>query len=213
MNKGLTAMKYFIFLLFTLFMLVGCSTTHNQVVDDKTLSGDKNKNWTVRQHKLAALSRWQLQARASVTYRNENWPFDIEWQQKSPAQYTMLIKHPLTKNELAKIVKTSNTVSLISNGRLYQDSSAEQLIEKHLRVKLPVKGMRYWVRGIASPDYQVISVSLDNNGRPLTLQQAGWNILYSKYNSGKRDALPTLIKVSRSIPQPVQVKMRIRQWR
>lgn len=205
-------MKYFIILLFSLFLLGGCSTTHHQV-NEGAMSGDnKKRNWTVRQKKLKALSQWQLKARASVTYRDENWPFGIEWHQQSANQYVMLIKHPLTKNELAKIIKSSNKVSLTSNGRLYQDSSAERLIEKHMGVKFPVKGMTYWVRGIASPDYQVKSVSLDGKGRPVMLQQAGWIIQYSKYNSNKLDALPTLLKVSRAIPQPVQVKMRVRQW-
>lgn len=197
-----------------LFLLSGCSTT-SQIPDAVSGSSSKSKNWKLRQIKLEALRYWELQARASITYRDENWPFGLAWQQKSVNNYIMSIKHPLTKGELAKIVNTGNSVSLSVNntGKVYRDSSAERLIEKHLRLKLPVKGMRYWVLGIASPDHPISSVQLDARGRPIVLKQAGWNIQYAQYNSQKVDALPTSIIVSRTSPQPVRVKMRVRQWK
>ena len=203
-----------LFITLFLFILSGCSTTGHQVPDNVSGSPSKNKNWKLRQSKLAALSQWGLQARASITYRDENWPFGLDWKQQSAYQYTMRIKHPLTKSELAKIVNTGNSVSLSVNntGKVYRDNSAEKLIENHLQLKLPVKGMRYWVLGVASPDHPVSSVQLDSRGRPILLKQAGWTIKYAQYNSQKVDALPSSIMVSRSSPQPVQVKMRVRHW-
>lgn len=207
---------FYIPLFIPLFLLIlsGCSTTSHQVPGSFSGSPSKSKNWKLRQSKLAALSHWGLQARASITYRDENWPFGLDWKQQSASQYTMRIKHPLTKSELAKIVNTGSSVSLSVNntGKTYRDSSAEKLIEKHLRLKLPVKGMRYWVLGIASPDHPVSSVQLDSRGRPILLKQAGWNIQYAQYNGQKVDALPSSIIVSRSSPQPVRVKMRVRHW-
>ncbi len=195
-------------------LLSGCSTL-NQTSDAVSGAPSKSINWKLRQSKLASLSHWGLDARASVTYRDENWPFGLEWRQQSANKYTMRIKHPLTKSELATIVNVGNSVSLSVNntGKVYRDSSAERLIEKQLRLKLPVKGMRYWVLGVASPDHPVSSVQLDARGRPIVLKQAGWNIQYAQYNSQKVDALPTSIIVSRTSPQPVRVKMRVRQWR
>lgn len=207
-------MRILLLIPLVLLLLSGCSTT-SQIPDAVSGSPSKSKNWKLRQSRLTALSHWGLYARASITYRDENWPFGLEWQQQSANQYTMRIKHPLTKSELAKIVNTGNNVSLSVNntGKVYRDSSAERLIEKHMRLKLPVKGMRYWVLGIASPDHPVSSVQLDARGRPIVLKQAGWNIQYAQYNSQKVDALPTSIIVSRTSPQPVRVKMRVRQWK
>ena len=199
----------------TVFFLSGCSTTTHQVPDSVSTASSKTINWKARQSKLAARPYWELHARASITYRDENWPFGLVWQQKSANDYTMNIKHPVTKSELAKIVNTASGVSLsvTNTGKVYRDSSAERLIEKHLRIKLPVQGMRYWVLGIASPDYPVTSVKLDASGRPVLLKQAGWNILYAQYNSHKVDALPASIIVSRRSPEAVRVKMRVRQWK
>lgn len=201
------------FLLF-LFIVSGCSTTSHQIPEGASDSASKNQNWTLRQSKLSALSQWGLQARASLTYRDENWPFDLDWQQQSASQYIMRIKHPLTKSELAKVMNTGNSVSLSVNntGQVYRDSSAEKLIEKHLRLKLPVKGMRYWILGIASPDHPVSAVQLDARGRPISLKQAGWTIRYAQYSDQGINALPSSIIVSRTSPQSVRVKVRVRQW-
>ncbi len=211
-NKKFTVVVYSVFFALGLFSLSGCSTTAHQVSDGVTDKGGQNKSWKARQGKLSKLSAWQLKGRASVAYNNDNWPFGLEWKQLSVSHYNMLIKHPLTRNTLAEIVKSGNIVTLNSNGRVYRDSSAERLIEKNLRVKLPVKGMSHWVRGIASPHYPLTAVKLDSKGRPALLQQAGWNIHYLSYQNNQFDALPTLIKVVRTSPQPVQIKMRIQHW-
>ncbi len=200
-------------ILLGLVLLSGCSTTSRQVPASAVDSGSQNKSWNARQAKLAALKTWQLTGRASVAYRGDNWPFGLEWRQASDSQYNMQIKHPLTQTTLATVDKAGGIVTLKSQGRVYRDSSAEKLIENNLRVKLPVKGMQHWVRGVASPHYPLTSVKLDRYGRPSLLQQAGWNIAYSSYQNNGFDALPSLIKVSRASPQPVQIKMRIRQWR
>lgn len=204
-------MRYLLLLALIMSMLAGCATT-TQPAPDGVSDGVKANNWKKRQLILAALPSWNLIGRASVTYRGDNWPFGIEWQQFTPVRYNMNIKHPLTQNTVADVVKDANSVSLTANGRTYQDNSAERLIENHLRVRLPVDGMQYWVLGTSAPGYPVSSVKLDGLGRPVSLEQAGWTIQYSDYQKRKIDALPGLIKVSRSTPQPVQVKMRVRQW-
>ena len=55
----------------------------------------------------------------------------------------------------------------------------ERLLQTESGLKLPVKGMQYWVRGITSPQYKVDQLILDNAGRPQTLYQAGWKVSYS----------------------------------
>ncbi len=193
--------------------LSSCSTTSNQTPGQPTSAAAAQKNWKARQIKLAKQVAWQLGGRASVSYRGDNWPFGIQWQQGSASQYVIHIKHPLTQNTLAKVSKTASGVTLKANGRTYSDSSPENLIQKHLHVRLPVNGMQYWVRGIPSTAYPVTAVKLDSRGRPLVLQQAGWTINYAKYQGADSYALPGLIKISRTTPRPVQVKMRIREWR
>lgn len=208
-------MKKIVFWLLTAFWLSSCSTTSNQIPGRPAQPAnvaDQQKNWQARQRKLLKQSAWKLGGRASVTYRNDNWPFGIQWQQQSLSQYNMRIKHPLTQNTLANITKKANQITLKANGRMYTDSSPENLVEKHLHVKLPVSGMQYWVRGLTSPAYPVARLVLDGVGRPQLIQQAGWTIRYLRYQGSSVAALPETIVISRSVPRAVQVKMRIKQW-
>ncbi len=73
-------------------------------------------------------------------------------------------------------------VSLLADdGSTYRDNDEERLLQDHSGLTIPVKGMQYWVRGLSSPQYKVENLVLDNAGRPHTLQQAGWKIIYSSY--------------------------------
>lgn len=194
-------------------LLSACSTTRRSVVSHTGgVQNTKVSAWGARQASLRQLASWKLVGRAGVAYRGENWPFALNWQQRSPNSYRMIIQNPLTKSTIGVVDKTAGQVILTSKGRTYRDTSAERLIEKNLGVKIPVKGMQYWVLGMLSPAYPRVVPVLDGRGRPKQIKQAGWTIDYLRYESQKTTALPTLIKVHRSSPTPVQVKLSVRQW-
>jgi len=205
-------MKQFqlVIFMFIVFVVNGCTTVQ---VDSGVSDTDKNKSWELRKQQLISVSAWQLKGRSSVAYRGENWPFGIQWKQLQPKQFEVIILHPLTRNRIGLLKKSSGGVSFTDDkGRAYRDSSAEVLLQKHLNVKIPVEGMQYWVRGLTAPQYPVESYKLDGSGRPLLIRQAGWSIHYSSYQGRAYDALPERLTISRSKPEALQVKMRIKSW-
>jgi len=206
-------MRKYLLIMLLLGGLSACSTTR-QVANTDVAAPQVNKQsvWAKRQAVLRQRMSWQLAGRAGVAYRGENWPFALNWQQHSPSSYRMVIQHPLTKSTLGIINKTARQVTLEANGRIYRDTSAERLIEKNLGVKMPVKGMRYWVLGILSPEHPRSMPILDGIGRPRQIKQAGWTIDYLRYAGNQLTALPTLIKVHRTSPEPVQVKLSVKKW-
>ena len=206
-------MKQFqlLILIFLVFVLNGCTTV--QVDSGATDSREKNKLWEMRKQKLNGISTWQLSGRSSVAYRGESWPFGLQWKQAKPQQFDVVILHPLTRNRIGLLKKTSGRVSFTSDkGKVYRDSSAEVLLQKHLNVKIPVEGMQYWVRGLTAPQYPVESYKLDGFGRPLLIKQAGWSVSYSSYEGRAYDSLPERLTISRNKPESLQVKMRIKSW-
>jgi len=197
------------------FMLVvglaGCSNQPQQgaTLDDAA----KQQLWKKRIQTLSKQQSWKLSGRASVTYRDDNYPFGLEWQQQNVNSHQLLIRHPVTQNQLAKLVSNNKMVTLTTDkGAVLKDSSAERLIERQMRVKIPVDGMQSWVRGIAAPEYPVTKIVLDNSGRPTTIEQAGWSVRYGAYESASTAALPNTISISRSQPENVRVKVRVKSW-
>ena len=207
-------LTYLLWLLLSLFILNGCTPV--QVQPEPTKVTEKTKKaWEQRQQALGneSFQHWLLNGRASVTYRDENWPFGLQWKQYTAQAYDLKIYHPLTRNRLGKLTKQAKIVSFMDNkGKIYGDSSAERLLQKQLAIKIPIDGMQYWVRGITAPQYPVESYQLDHIGRPISLQQAGWTVRYADYKGRGYDALPQRVDIVRTKPEPIRVKMRIKQW-
>lgn len=203
--------RIYILVLMLFVGLVGCSNQPRQgaTVDDAT----KQQLWKKRIQTLSDTQTWKLSGRASVTYRDENYPFGLDWQQQNINSHQLLIRHPVTQNQIAKLVSNNKMVTLTTDtGRVLRDSSADRLIEKQMRVKIPVDGMQSWVRGIAAPQYPVTNIVLDDSGRPITIEQAGWIVRYGAYTSLSTIALPKSIAISRSQPENVRVKVRVKSW-
>lgn len=204
--------KHLLWLLFAFLILHGCSSVQ---VDSEptTVTKAMKKAWQQRQQILLKSQNWLLNGRASVTYRDENWPFSLQWQQRTAQDYTLKIYHPLTRNRLGKLTKQANSASFIDDkGKAYRNRSAERLLQQQLSIRIPIDGMQYWVRGISAPQYAIESYKLDRIGRPVVIQQAGWTVSYSDYKSQAYDALPQGIVIIRTKPETIKVKMRIKKW-
>jgi len=103
-------------------------------------------------------------------------------------------------------------VSLLADsGRTYRDTDEERLLQSQTGLKIPVKGLQHWVRGLSSPQYKVDQLVLDNAGRPLTMQQAGWKIVYSSYVNNGGNALPRKINLSRGA-EKIFIRLIAKTW-
>lgn len=203
--------KIAVLVFITVIGVVGCSNPPQQgaSIDDAA----KQKLWQQRMQALSSVKSWRLSGRASVAYRNENYPFGLDWQQQNVNSHQLLIRHPVTQKQLAKLVTLNQSVTLTTDtGKVLRDTSAERLIEQQMRVKMPVDGMQTWVRGIAAPQYPLTRLALDNSGRPISIEQAGWTIQYGAYQSVSLMALPTSITISRTQPESIRVKVRVKSW-
>jgi len=80
-----------------------------------------------------------------------------------------------------------------------------------MKVKMPVNGMPYWVRGVMAPQYAEGKVKLDAAGRPTQIIQQGWVIDYSQYQGGDFAALPGKVNISRA-QDKVNVRILAKKW-
>ncbi|MGV6809936.1 MAG: lipoprotein insertase outer membrane protein LolB [bacterium] len=187
-------------------------------VPDHTIKAAKPANaeqaWAQRQAKFDRMKSWRLQGRVGVRHQAQSWTFSIVWLQQNGKQYAMNIKNPLTGNIVAQLTSTEQGVSLLANdGKTYRDADAEQLLRQQMGVGLPLKGMKYWVRGLISPDYLQTknAIKLDAYGRPIQLQQAGWMVKYTKYESDTPYALPEKMNLSHRV-EKTRVKVVAKDW-
>lgn len=198
------------------FLLSACSnfpTRQSNVKKPSASVSGKQNLWKKRQIIVAKKAVWNLDSKIALRYRANHWNFGLRWLQQSKKQYVMQIKNPVTGGLLAKLSRNNNSVSLLADdGKTYRDTDEERLLLRQTGVKLPIKGMQHWVRGLSSPLYKVDKLVLDSKGRAQSLVQAGWEINYSRYVNNNSDAMPQKIIITRE-KDSVYLKMIAKKWK
>ncbi len=206
-------LKLSVFLVASLLLLGGCSQYGTRPPATSVVNPNvKQSAWKQRQAYLTHQQSWNLKSKISLRYGDENYIFGLGWAQQPGNRYTMQITHPLTGALVAKLNRQSGGVTLLSDdGRTYRDVDEERLLLNQSGIRIPVKGIQYWVRGVISPKYKVDQLILDNLGRPQTLYQAGWKISYRNYLSNTTQAMPRKIVLTRG-KDKLYIKLIAKQW-
>lgn len=195
-------------------LLGGCATPNKPQTTSVSATAaptDAQAAWQQRQTQFARMGSWRMDGRVGVQLRDQSASFGVSWLQQGNDQYEMNIKNPLTGTVMAVMKGTATDVTLQANGKTYRDADAERLLQAQTGVSLPLSGMKYWVRGVSSPNAPVGQVKLDAQGRPVLLQQSGWRIEYMGWRGNAWDALPEKVSLSRS-EENARVKVIAKEW-
>ena len=124
---------------------------------------------------LASLSTWQLRGKMGIRSDGGNANLSFVWNE-SPERYDISLKGALGV-ALATVNGSDNQVELtLPDGRFYRSNRVENLIEDHVGYRLPVSLLRYWVRGLPDPDYEV---QLSEEG----FSQQGWQVVFQQFST------------------------------
>ncbi len=144
--------------------------------------------WEQRQASLSDRERWDFTGRIAVDAGEERWSASLRWRQIGES-YRVNVWGPLGQT-LARLDGTPNGVTLRTSDGTYYALSPEQLLYRELGWRLPVSGMRHWVRGLPAPQAPIDVLELDAIGRPERLEQSGWQVSFPEYERYSVDAMP-----------------------
>ena len=195
-------LNWTITLLVLTILLPGCATP------PPSLSETENA-WTARQTRLAQLAAWQVEGRIGVVSGQEGWHATFQWVQQEP-NYRIDLIGPLGQGRVVIESDGQEVRVQTQDGQNWTAPDPDDLLEQTLGVRLPVNGLRYWVRGLPAPGPTPV-LQTDTNGRLTRLEQNGWVIEYLIY-------VPTSI-LNLDLPERViaqhrdlSVKLVIDQW-
>jgi outer membrane lipoprotein LolB len=108
-----------------------------------------------------------------------------------------------------QVTSDGSAVSIVtSRGDRLDNDAARAELAKDLGFDPPLDSLRYWILGV--PDPRTPSQeSLDVQQRLATLQQGGWNILYTDYMSVGGEWLPSKLTVQR---EGVRLRVIVDGW-
>ena len=166
--------------------------------------------WVEQQAVAAGVTRWNLSARGALRLEGEAYNIGIRWQRYADGRFKMMLEAPFGQGVLRISASGPEQYSLrLPDGQLFENSSAEALLDEVAGWSLPIDGLDYWVRGLPHPD-SAHSLRLDSSGRARSIAQDGWDIAYLDYFS-KVDEPPLPRRLSLTNDK-VTLKLVIERW-
>ena len=155
----------------------------------------------------AEFTDWQLNGRIALTHGEQGWHASLLWQERADG-YQLKLSGPLGQGGFQLAGDEHGVVLVDAEGHSSFARDGDALLLQATGWRLPVVGMRYWVRGLpvpgtgATPEY-------DEAGHLSRLEQSGWTIKYHNYQLVKGAAVPSKIQLARD---DVSVRLVIKQW-
>ncbi len=160
-----------------------------------------------KQGGLEQIQSWSLEGRISIITPEDAWSGSLIWEQTGD-HYIIHIVGPLGQGAI-QLDGGPDHATL--KGAEQQEVSAEDpesLMVQTLGWKVPVAGLRYWVRGLAAPG-PVKDFKYDEMGRPATLFQAGWEIRFTGFQQIHGKSLPAKLLLEN---ERFKIKILIKSW-
>lgn len=162
--------------------------------------------WAARQAALTALD-WTLLGRIGVTTETDGWHGTLRWTQTAD-RYAIDLLGPLGQGAISIRGDAAGVSVRTSDGQTLTADEPEALLQEASGIRIPIRGLLYWVRGLPIPNQPSILAG-DEQGRLSRIEQDGWVVEYSAYTETNGLALPERITARRN---DVQVKLVINTW-
>jgi len=195
-------MKSFILLL-AVITLTACTTTppHEFVADPA-------KKWEQRKSELSEINDWLLNGRVAIINGQESWLLSMKWQRHDD-KYILDLSGPFGAGH-AQLTGTKDGVVLVDADKNYFFAeSPDRLLHEVTGLRMPVKSLLYWMRGLPNWNIKNEKQNLDNFGRLASLEQDGWKIRFKHYISVEKHELPQKIFIDGF---NLKVKIFVDEW-
>ena len=189
-------------------LLAGCGTLLELLSPEPGVAGPEPA-WQTHAEELSRLRSWSLHGTLAVRPAGGDASrVTMRWRQ-SPDSYLVRFMGPLGVG-LFEVEGTATAVEArFPDGRRANAASPEALLEQEIGWSVPLQGLRYWVVGAPVPDVAPSKMELDDLGRLARLQQAGWTVVYERYDTVDGLSLPERIRFSNA---SVDATVVVRRW-
>ena len=176
-----------------------------------TTVADKSANpsygpYSYRANELSKLTQWDVEGKIAVYQAKKNNSGNLTWRQRQ-GYFDLLITGPLGQGHL-HIEGSPGLVIATTPEQKTEASSVEQLFAEHFDWQFPMQELRYWVRGIASPESDA-DLTYNDSGELATLRQDGWQVSFLRYSQVSGLPMPEKITLTNN---EIRLKLVLKNW-
>lgn len=165
-------------------------------------------SWPGRRAELQAIQTWTLDGRVAVATAAEGFSGGLAWRQDG-AQAEIDLRGPLGGTALLIRLDGKSMTVTDSSGASIAGEAAHAFVVSEIGAPLPVAELRYWLVGVPAPGYPH-QETIGADGRLARLEQAGWQLRYSRYQAVGRLALPVRIDIE---SETARLRLVVSNWR
>lgn len=165
--------------------------------------------WQLRLQQQSELHDWAFVGRTAIVQGREGWNAGIVWEEQDQ-EFHIRLSGPFSQGGVALDGNTDQVTLTLDDGEQLSAPTAEQLLAEAMGWLLPVSALRDWVRGVPYAGVAVDKQELDEQGRLLRLEQAGWQIEFLRYMPFEHYSMPE--KVFMKHPE-LSVRLIVSDWR
>lgn len=193
-------------LLLAMAALAGCATPESLrfAIEDPLV----RSAWSSHEKNINAIERWRISGRFGASTETDAWSGSLSWQQHNE-EYSIQLSGPLNQGAIALNGNNDYSLLKLDDNQSYINSDAEKLLQLHTGMQLPINGLKYWIKGIPSPQKISRNAALDENGHLLTLREGHWQIDFKGYKTYNGISLPVKIFLQHD---HVSVRLVVDNW-
>lgn len=159
-------------------------------------------------HTPNQITAWELSGAIAAKNKKKGWTAVVNWSQQGPEHYQMHLYGPLGGGSVI-IEKHGALVTFRDGSKKGSSRNADELLQAKTGVRLPVKNLYYWIRGIPAPG-AVQASQYDANHYLTAFKQAGYTITYPSYTLVNGIHLPNKIRLNGN---GLLIKLVIKRWK
>lgn len=193
-------MKYqIIFLIGALLLsqLFGCASVTYKESDPSAIEGPS----------LSQLNNWKIIGKLALRTPQKSQSINLVWQQKNN-NYTLKLNGPLGFGSAT--IDGNQKQATIQQGSKFISVKPDQLGIELLSVPLSADTLRWWIKGLISPNHPKASNIIFQEDQLLSsFQQNGWQLKFSEYQAQDGYSLPKKISGRHG---DLSFKLLVTQW-
>lgn len=197
-------LRFQLCMLMAFSMLSGCASQANRGQPENIVYN----GWQQHQQRLQHLDSWQVSGRIFIQSPKDGFSSNINWENQLE-NYHIRFTAPLGQGVYDLRGRPGHVTIVLPDNSIADAKDPETLIKQTLGVRLPVSGLRYWIRGLPDPADESRDILLDANERLIKLEQAGWEITINRYRQHGDYFLPDKLTMEN---RHMKIKMALKNW-
>lgn len=168
-------------------------------------AADAPQREAARAARVRAQADWSLSGRIAVSNAGKGGSGRIEWSQRGD-RYQVALSAPVTRQSWRLSGGADGARLEGLEGGPREGPDADQLLLETTGWDIPVAALSEWLRGLPAASMAPAKTAPGADGRPLSIEQGGWNIAYQWPASGD---LPLRLDARRG---QARVRLIVDQW-